>query len=150
MRGSKAKNFAGMLPFMLFFVCTFQLPLKARGSNIFFDLNIDPNESNTVLSSGTEYFDAYATLVERSTYWSEYVLDNVDVDQTYKKATWKKSSGVSAWLEDAFIPPEIPVKYNYSDAPNIVFVLVDDWVSEQKERTCIFQNRFLKSDCYYL
>jgi hypothetical protein len=130
MRGGKAKNLAGMLPFMLFFVCIFQLPLKAVGSGIFFDLNIDPNESDTALSSGTEYAAAYSTLVERSAYWADYVVDYVEVDQTYKKATWKKNSGVSAWLEDTFTPPEIPLLYNYSDAPNIVFVLVDDWVSE--------------------
>lgn len=132
MRGSKAKNSAAMLPFMLFFTCTFQLPFKAIGSNIFFDLNIDPNESNVALSSGTEYTDIYSTLVERSTYWSDYVVDYVEVDQTYKKATWKKNAGVASWLDDTFIPPVIPAKYNYSDAPNIVFVLVDDWVCKQK------------------
>jgi hypothetical protein len=131
MRGSKAKNLAGMLPFILFLMLTFQLPLKALGSSIFFDLNVDPNESNSALTTGTAYADSYATLVERSTYWADYVVNYEEVEQTYKKAIWKKNEGVSAWLEDSFTPPEIPLKYNYSDAPNIVFVLVDDWVREQ-------------------
>ena len=131
MRGSKAKNLAGMLPFMLLLMLTSQLPLKVLGSSVFFDLNVDPNESNSALTTGIEYSDSYANLVERSSYWEDYVVDYVEVEQTYKKAIWKKNGGVSAWLEDTFTPPEIPVKYNYSDAPNIVFVLVDDWVREQ-------------------
>lgn len=103
------------------------------GDDLFYDLNIDPNESDISLSSGSEYTDIYDNLVERSTYWADFVINNDDVDGTTKKRTWKANGGVSSWLvDDDFVPATIPAKYSYSDAPNIVFVLVDDWVRKSK------------------
>lgn len=95
-----------------------------------FDLNIHPHEEDIYESLSSEYSDVYDTLVERSSYWSNYVISTVDVDGTNKKSTWKKNGGVTSWItNEDFTPVEIIQKYNYTDAPNIVFVLVDDWVS---------------------
>lgn len=42
---------------------------------------------------------------------------------------WKKNGGISSWLVDnSSTSTVVPDKYNFSGAPNIVFVLVDDWV----------------------
>lgn len=103
------------------------------GDDLFYDLTIDPNESDVSLSSGSEYTDIYDNLVERSAYWADFVVSNDDVDGTTKKRTWKSNGGVSSWIvDDDFVPATIPAKYSYSDAPNIVFVLVDDWVRRSK------------------
>ena len=45
-----------------------------------FDLNIHPHEEDIYESLSSEYSDVYETLVERSSYWSNYVISTVDVD----------------------------------------------------------------------
>ena len=99
---------------------------------ILFDLNVDPNEQFRIQTDpiGSDYSDIYSNLLTRSEYWSSFVKTGESADTIHKKSTWKAAAGISSWLEETtFTPPTIPVKYNSSDQPNIVFVLVDDWVS---------------------
>jgi arylsulfatase A-like enzyme len=41
--------------------------------------------------------------------------------------TFASLGGIGAWVDSSFEPTTITQKYDYSDAPNIVFVLIDDW-----------------------
>ena len=101
------------------------------GERILYDLNIDPYESKGQDPATSKYADIYDELLNRTTYWADQVLSFDAPEVTDKKSTWKKNKGVTSWLEnhENYTSPIIPVKYSYSDAPNIVFVLVDDWVS---------------------
>ena len=121
-----------MVPSILF-VFIFFLHLRFSGGQSFlFDLKADPFETN-IYSNSSSNGILYDNLVVRSAYWSDYVLPVAeDLQVTInKKAVWKKMGGVAAWTLSDYSAPDIPLKYNNSDAPNIVFVLVDDWVRSQ-------------------
>ena len=98
---------------------------------ILFDLLLDPNEANplSTVSTAPHYTDIYTQLVDRANYWGSLVKAAESPDGSMKKVTWKKAGGVVPWLSDEhFIAAIIDQKYNSLDAPNTVFVLVDDWV----------------------
>ena len=116
--------------FVSLFVVFTHIRKYTIGQTYLFDLNVNPDEVDIFNSSTSEYTDIYETLVERSSYWSDYLLYPAEVDGSDKKSTWKKNGGVTSWLaSENFKQLEIQQLYNYSDAPNIVFVVVDDWVS---------------------
>lgn len=135
MLGSRLSNF---LRFFLLFVIdrisgsiNRSLTLGEATGPLFFDLLLDPNEANLldVDPPASNYTDIYAELRVRGEYWSSLVKSAEIPDGTYKKSYWKKAGGVVPWItDDNFTASVIPKKYNVSDAPNIVFVLVDDWV----------------------
>ena len=115
------------LPILLVFS---QYVILNVAETILYDLNVDPNEKVNQDPESSEYARIYDTLSKRSSYWGNHVLTIDDADSTNKKSTWKSNGGVSSWiLSDKYSAPTIPRKYNHSGAPNIVFVLVDDWVS---------------------
>ena len=101
------------------------------GQNVLYDLNIDPYESKEQDPATSNYSDIYNELLNRTSYWADFVIRLDKPLGTYKNDTWKKNQGITSWLEndENYTSPIIPVKYSYSDAPNIIFVLVDDWVS---------------------
>lgn len=125
-----------MLLLIQFFICLSQGIRQVLGDDLFYDLNVDPNETDTTQSLNVDNSETYRNLVERSRYWSDRVVVNGDIDVTFKKQLWKKNGGISSWLVDnSSTLTAVPLKYNFSEAPNIVFVLVDDWV-----RMILFQN----------
>ena len=125
-----------MLLLIQFFICLSQGIRQVLGDDLFYDLNVDPNETDTTQSLNVDNSETYRNLVERSRYWSDRVVVNGDIDVTFKKQLWKKNGGISSWLVDnSSTLTAVPLKYNFSEAPNIVFVLVDDWV-----RMSLFQN----------
>ena len=125
-----------MLLLIQFFICLSQGIRQVLGDDLFYDLNVDPNETDTTQSLNVDNSETYRNLVERSKYWSDRVIVNGDIDVTFKKQLWKKNGGISSWLVDnSSTLTAVPLKYNFSEAPNIVFVLVDDWV-----RMSLFQN----------
>jgi len=83
-----------------------------------------------------EYIDLYTnasyestvnSLMEEAAKYFDYIVDP-DVPEDITKSTWKKAGGVVPWVdEETKLRNDITVKYSYSDAPNIVFALVDDW-----------------------
>jgi hypothetical protein len=103
---------------------------KTNGDPLMFDLLVDPNEENYVDITDSDYVKDYNNLVERSEYWAGYVIDTVEVNITLQKTAWREANGISTWLETAFEEAEIEQIYDYKKAPHIVFVLVDDWVSQ--------------------
>lgn len=118
-----------MLLLIQFFLCLSQGIRQVQGDDLFYDLNVDPNETDTKQSLNVNNSDTYRNLVERSKYWSDRVVVNEEIDVTFKKQLWKKNGGISSWLVDnSSTLTVVPLKYNFSEAPNIVFVLVDDWV----------------------
>lgn len=99
-------------------------------TDILFDLNVDPNEST--LLDPQDNNEMYQKLIDRSSYWASKVIEPEVADSSDEKVTtWVDNDGLSPWLENdkAFTPPLIKQKYTTDDAPNIVFVFVDDWVS---------------------
>lgn len=42
-------------------------------------------------------------------------------------STYASLGGVGPWLTSSYQPITVTQKYTYTDAPNIVFVLIDDW-----------------------
>ena len=104
---------------------------SASGKTLLFDLNKDPTESGDLSTSGkSSYAAILKKLKSRSSHWAKAVVNGVAPDSTGKSAAWKKAGGISSWtIDDTFISPVIPKKFSAKNAPNIVFVLVDDWVS---------------------
>ena len=126
-----------MLLLFHFILCLSQGKHYVQGDDLFYDLNIDPNEADTMQSLNVNNSDAYKNLVERSKHWSNHVVVNEDIDETFKKQLWKKNGGISSWLVDnSSTSTVVPDKYNFSGAPNIVFVLVDDWVIMDNLNEC--------------
>jgi arylsulfatase A-like enzyme len=97
------------------------------GVNAFmYNLVTDPTESSNLYdkpayADGQTYFEA------RMGYYKDLVVaPSLPVsDDMY--TTWKKNGGLTPWVETKLKSGPIGKKYSYSDAPHIVFMLVDDW-----------------------
>jgi arylsulfatase B/arylsulfatase I/J len=89
------------------------------------DLSTDPTEGNNLLLSNLDIAD---DLKSKALEWISEIGAAETTDDTYKKKSWKAAGGVVPWLDDDS-KRDIPILYGDSAkvAPNIVFVLVDDW-----------------------
>ena len=77
---------------------------------------------------GYPEYDAVVKYIEGlSEEWKGKVATPEEPDTADKVNTWNASKTVVNWLTTDFVAPEVITKYTYDDAPNIVFVLVDDW-----------------------
>ena len=104
---------------------------ESASSSLFFDLNTDPLEATNIAITTSAYSARYQNLLTRTNYWKNFVLNGVVPDVTNKKSAWKKANGVAPWVvNNTFTAINVVQKYSYKNAPNIVFVLVDDWVSK--------------------
>ena len=104
------------------------MTVGVQGSSFLFNLNDDPNEKTMLDPSDLPNVEMYNKLVERSAYWASIVTPAEAGDTSDKKVVWKEKQGVVSWATNVdFAVPEIPQKYAHSNAPHIVFVLVDDW-----------------------
>ena len=94
-----------------------------------YDLKFDPREENNVAESDfLEYADDLDYLGDRATYWRDYFLNTHTPPDTFlRQSVWEAHGGVVPWLTSSFIPRTIENKYHYEGAPNIVFVVIDDW-----------------------
>jgi arylsulfatase A-like enzyme len=93
-----------------------------------FNISEDPYE-DTNLYADSDYINVVESLESRLDYWSEKVQDP-EVPDNYSSRTtfWANQNNiVTTWLTDSFDPLQIERRYNYKNAPNIVFVFVDDW-----------------------
>jgi arylsulfatase A-like enzyme len=90
------------------------------------DLEVDPNEGYNVT-----FDDAYTAdlnnMLSRCESLKADAVVTVAPNSNKKSSAWSDCGGVCPWLdvEDSEVP--VDQKYQYNDAPNIVFVLVDDW-----------------------
>jgi arylsulfatase B/arylsulfatase I/J len=92
------------------------------------DLSVDFNETVNVLDEDN-YSDSLSLLRDRADYWSGQLSVITEVDTSSNKNAFKKCGGICPWLDDG---NEVEMKtvdqmYSTSNAPNIVFVLIDDW-----------------------
>lgn len=92
-----------------------------------YDIRVDPYESNN-LYNVSEYMDQYFDLFEeRRLYWTNKTINDTSPDSTMKNKGFGICGYVCPWLSSDFVPRTIEQRYSYKDAPNIVFVLIDDW-----------------------
>ena len=94
----------------------------------FFDMKIDPLQT-TDYYSNSSYATIIADMKVMADNWQTQVVQTSQPDTYKKKSYWAAAGGISTWLEDDtdFVAAKTQQKYSYEDAPNIVFVLVDDW-----------------------
>jgi arylsulfatase B len=92
-----------------------------------YDLETDPNEEDSVADQRSEDLNA---LLERCDYWNTQVEDPSVPETTGKTAAFTECGGICPWLstsDEVAAPSSDVLLYNNANAPNIVFVLVDDW-----------------------
>jgi len=94
-----------------------------------FDLDVDPNELNNLYSL-PQYQSIISSLSDRVKYWETQLLSPQSPPSTdLAPKAWKTCGGICPWLQDdpTFKPVNDSQIYHYNNAPNIVFVFVDDW-----------------------
>jgi hypothetical protein len=104
-------------------------PLSHRisdGNIYLYNLNNDPYEDTNISDDEANqdllnYFDT------RFKYWKTVSSYNPGPDETDRESVWNAHQGVEPWLPSAYEPIYIDQIYKYDQAPNIVFVLIDDW-----------------------
>jgi len=93
---------------------------------LLYNLTSDPYESTNVYSdSSYSYYTSYFS--QRASYWVTQIHTSETPTQTGKTEAWTAAGGIVPWVTSSFQPLTITQKYSYSDAPNVVFVFVDDW-----------------------
>jgi arylsulfatase A-like enzyme len=94
--------------------------------NFLYDISNDPTEESNLYDDDS-YEDIKSTFKERLDYWSGIVEDPDVPDWSDADSTYEELGGIGAWLTSDYEPMVVPHLYDYEYAPNIVFVLVDDW-----------------------
>lgn len=91
-----------------------------------YDVIDDPYEK-TDLMTNSAYQSTLNSLEKEAALYFDAVGDP-DVPAPIDKSVWKEAGGVVPWVdEETKLRNDITTKYSYDSAPNIVFVLVDDW-----------------------
>jgi arylsulfatase A-like enzyme len=99
---------------------------SADGTHFLYDIVSDPTEASSVYSA-RRYKSQVATMEERLDYWETKVIPAQVAAKTNKVEAWYAAGGVQPWLETDFEPVAVEQIYSNSEAPHIIFVLVDDW-----------------------
>jgi arylsulfatase A-like enzyme len=102
---------------------------EADTLNSIFDLSIDPYEDNNVYGS-EDYADVLLKLEDRRKYWQALTMPANSPDTSNQKPQWNKCGRICTWInenDEDVQAKSIEPKYSYSEAPHIVYVLVDDW-----------------------
>ncbi len=82
----------------------------------------------TDLYTNAAYKSTVNNLMEEAAKYFDYIADPDVPEDTSKSESWDDAGGIVPWVdEETKLRDDITVKYSYSDAPNIVFALVDDW-----------------------
>jgi len=103
-----------------------QAPVVVDNGPFLFDLHSDSTESTNVFTSD-DYSQIANHMMERTEYWANQIADPQIPSTSGKNTSWIAAGGVAPWLESTYTPLNVKQGYFYEDAPNIVFVLVDDW-----------------------
>jgi hypothetical protein len=93
-----------------------------------YNLTEDPNEEYNLLITQDDdgrYEIAVDEFEDRIKYWTQFFATPTVTE--VNKDDWKREKGVRPWNTSDFVPLTVETKYHYSEAPNIIFVLVDDW-----------------------
>lgn len=103
----------------------------ARFGNFLYDLATDPTEMINLLDldDASQYTDSITYFRKRQKYWASLIKDpEIPVDNGNKYSLFRGNGGYCAYNDADFEPLVIDTStYKFTDAPNIVFVLVDDW-----------------------
>jgi arylsulfatase B/arylsulfatase I/J len=91
-----------------------------------YDIETDPNES-TNLFDDSSYSDIAEEFETLKAYWADKVVDATIPDNSNAAEYYEKRGGIGAYTTSDYTPLVVDQIYDYSDAPNLVFVLVDDW-----------------------
>jgi hypothetical protein len=92
-----------------------------------FDLSSDPNEVNSIYDLASSA-DVVTSLSKRQEYWKNY-FGPIDIpDKSTSTSAWQACGGLCPWLDSGNSTAVTDdVRFTSKNAPNIVFVLVDDW-----------------------
>jgi arylsulfatase A-like enzyme len=94
-----------------------------------FNLTADPYESTDV-SQDSDYTASIDTITAMSTLWLSKYMDpdtsGTDVNMTVKTEYYEKCGGICPYLNNTY-SKTVEQLYDYSGAPHIVFIMVDDW-----------------------
>lgn len=101
-------------------------PWIIESTDYLYNLDDDPYEDTNLAESST-YSSILTYFTSKHEYWLDYLATNDAPDSSLCESTWDSLGGIGPWLESDFNPRNITQKYTYEDAPNIVFVLIDDW-----------------------
>lgn len=74
-----------------------------------------------------EYAEIQAVMEANVQAWLEHVGTAEVPDTSGERDAWSEHGGVSPWLTDPAPARDLPSLYDYAAAPNIVFLLADDW-----------------------
>lgn len=102
---------------------------KCVGSGSLWDLSIDPTEEVDVFSR-SDYSAMKEYLEERLSYWKDkYVsADNSDTSDSKDASTiYDDCGGICPYVNNYYTPVNVSQIYHPSNAPHVIFVLVDDW-----------------------
>jgi Sulfatase len=102
------------------------IKLSQTTTKFLFNITEDPYEDTDVYSDDA-YSSSLMTLSDRMHYWMDLTIDSNTPDTTDQIDAWDTCGHVCPWLSDNDTTISIEQIYDYDDAPNIVFVLVDDW-----------------------
>jgi hypothetical protein len=91
-----------------------------------FDLDHDPYELNNAILNA-DYASTLEYMNDRVMSWKPYLKYPWVAPEGTKETTWTKAGGVVPWITAPSVDTSVDIKYKHADAPNIVFVLVDDW-----------------------
>lgn len=86
----------------------------------------DPSEK-VDLGEVASYSRELAYFVNKTIFWSQFVHKGETANHDNSTETWTARGGIGPWISIDFTPEVVEQKYNFKDAPNIVFVLIDDW-----------------------
>ena len=104
---------------------------SAKFGNFLFDLANDPYETTNLLDAEdtSQYEETIAYFRKRQKYWASLMKDpEIPIDEGNKYSIFRENNnGYCAYNEVDFEPIATTTKYSYTDAPHIVFVLIDDW-----------------------
>ena len=94
--------------------------------NYLFNLDEDPNEDNN-LYDDSKYATIKKSMQERLDYWLDNLIDPQVPNSYGASEVYESEGGYAPWIETDTKSLSIKTKYTSKDAPNIVFVLADDW-----------------------
>lgn len=91
-----------------------------------YNLSSDPTESIN-LSNEANYQAQISDFVFQTEQWLPLVHKGESPAGGNSSAVWTARGGLGPWIPSSFVPTVVQQKYSLKNAPNLVFVLIDDW-----------------------
>jgi arylsulfatase A-like enzyme len=91
-----------------------------------YHIDTDPYENKDVIDND-KFATDLAYMEERREYWSTLTISPSQPDVTNQSFAWETCGRVCPWTISDYTKLSVDQIYSYSEAPHIVYVLVDDW-----------------------